>query len=436
MNFRHLKLDSLHPRCSSQSAIAGRLPFFSLCAIFLAAETLPSLIVYLHITKSLAAGLIVSAALAILLVAVNFAIVSARTGDQTVFHARGNTIVLIGVTLALICAHGAIASRLVPVDFERFALSLIPLAFLLAGATSIAYVLQTATPRQIDSMVWMSFWIFLGFIILRLIHLEPDASAFNKAFFPFPEPSHFALAFGPIYLYRSIAAPRNRQLAWIAFGVVTAVLVRDATLLAFAFGAAMLCRRLLILTSVAAVAILTTAATHLSYFTSRADISSHSRNLSVLVYLQGWELLWRSLRMSHGWGLGFQQLGTFPFHLTITRMIRVYTDGYTLNTMNGSFVFSKLGSEFGVFGVVLTIAFGILCAKSIIKLRAATTAVSRGMFARCIIVAFGVDMFIRGPGYFYGAPLLCLGAAFSLSPGYGLLHRKPSTAGTEALVLR
>lgn len=436
MKLCHFNSGSTHPRYSSPPGIAGRLPFFSLCAIFLAAETLPSLVVYFHISNSLAAGLIVAAAIAIALVSVNFAIVSARTGGQTVFHAHANSIVLIGTTLALICAHGVIASRLVPVDFHRFALSLIPLVFLLAGATSIAYVLRTATPRQIDSMVWVCFWIFIGFIILYLIHLEPDSSAFNRAFFPFPEPSHFALAFGPIYLYRSISAPRHRQLAWIAFGAITALVVRDVTLLAFAVGAAVLCRRLLILTFAAACVILTTAATHLSYFTSRADISSHSRNLSALVYLQGWELLLRSLRLSHGWGLGFQQLGTFPLHVSITRVIRGYTQGSALNTMNGSFVFSKFASELGVFGVLLTIAFIILCIKSIVKLRAASGSVPQDTLARCIIVAFGVDMFIRGPGYFYGAPLLFLGAALSLSPGYGLLRRKTSRDGAETLVLR
>ncbi len=436
MKVRHLNSDSAHPRHASPPDIAGRLPFPSLCAIFLAADTFPPLLAYLHISRSLAVGLIVAAALAIVLVSVNFAIISARAGDQTFFHARANSLVLIGVTLALICVHGTIASRIVPIDFDRFALSFIPLVFLLAGATSVAYVLRTATPQQIDSMAWVCFWTFVGFLLLRFIHLEPDASAYNKPLFPFSEPSHFALAFGPLYLYRSITAPKRWQLTWIAFGVVIAVIIRDATLLAFAFGAAMLCRRLLFLASTAVVAILTTAATHFTYFTSRADISSHSRNLSVLVYIQGWEFLWRSLHLSHGWGIGFQQLGTFPLHLSITQIIRSYTNGSALNTMGGGFLFSKLGSEFGVFGVLLAIAFGILCINSIVKLRGTNAVPHQHMFARCIIVAFGVDMFIRGPGYFFGAPMLFLGAVLSLSPGSGLLRRKLSTSGAETLALR
>ena len=427
-----------HPvdcRSSSPLDIAGRLPFFSLCTIFLAADTLPPLIVYLRISSSLAAGLIVAAALAIALVAVNFAVISTRSGKQTLLQARANSIVLIGTTLALICVHGMIASRLVPVNFHRFALSLIPLVFLLAGATSIAYVLRTATQRQIDSMAWVCFWTFVCFLFLRVFHFEPDSSIYPKALFPFTEPSHFALAFGPIYLYRSIAAPKRQQWVWLAFGVLSAIVLKNATLLAFAFGAAMLCRRLLLLTSVATIAILTTAATHLSYFTSRADITSHSRNLSVLVYIQGWEFLWRSLILSHGWGLGFQQLGIVPLHLGITRLIRSYANGVTLNTMGGSFVFSKLGSEFGVFGVFLAVCFGILCIKSIMRLRSMTS-LKHSTFARCIIISFGIDMFIRGTGYFYGAPLLFIGAALSLSSGFGLGHRQVAQSGSETLVLR
>lgn len=421
-----------HP---SQLAIAGRLPLFSLCVIFLLTCTLPPLLVYLHVSSTLAAGLTVAAALAILLVLVNFAVISAHSGNRPLLQARGNSVVLLGVLLALTVIHGVIASQFVPINVHRFALSLIPLTFLISGAIALSYALKTATPRQIDTMARVCFWAFMGIILLRLAHLEPATAAYHKPVFPFSEPSHFALAFGPFYLYRSVTARRKHQLAWLAFGVAVAVTLRSETFLAFTFGAAILCRRLLLLTSVAALAILTTAATHLSYFTSRTDITAHSRNLSVLVYIQGWEFLWRSLVLSRGWGLGFQQLGTFPLHLAITRLIRRYANGTALNTMGGSFVLSKLGSEFGIFGLLLTVAFSALCLTSIAKLRRLAH-MQHDTFARCVIVAFGVDMFIRGTGYFYGAALLFLGALLSLSPGYGLLRRHVSKRHGEALILQ
>lgn len=412
--------------------IAGQLPLASICAIFLAADTVPPLLFYLHIGSSLTPGFMIAAAIAIVLVSINFGIVSARSGGPSLLDMRANSVVFIGVTLALICIHGMIASQLVPIDFHRFALSLIPLVFLLASAASIAYVLRSATPGQIDAMAWVCFWAFIGFLLLRVLHLEPNASAYHKPLFPFSEPSHFALAFGPIFLYRSITAPKRWQLAWIAFCVITAVIVRNATLIAFAFGAAMLCRRLLLVTSVATIAILSTAATHLSYFTSRADISSHSRNLSVLVYVQGWGFLWHSLVLTHGWGLGFQQLGISPLHLAVTQLIQRYTNGTALNTKGGGFLFSKLGSEFGIFGVIIAITFIILCIGSIRRLRT-TSSPQQDTLARCLIVAFGIDMFVRGSGYFYGQSILFVGAILSVYRGSQAGHRCAPTSRDEAL---
>ena len=421
--------------CSRRVATAGRLPLFSLCTITLLTCTAPPLLVYLHVSSTLAAGLILAAALAVLLVLINFAVQSSHPGDRALLQAPGSSVVFVSAILALVVIHGMIAAQLGPFNDRRFTLSLIPLTFLLAGAIALSYALKTATTLQIDTMVRVCFLAFMGLILLRLAHIEPDSATYTKPVFPFTEPSHFALAFAPFYLYLSITARKRHQLLWLGAGVGIAVALRSETFLAFTFGAALLCRRLLLLTSLAALALLTGAAAHLAYFTSRTDISAHSRNLSVLVYIQGWELLWRSLIVSRGWGLGFQQLGTFPLHLSITRLISHSANGTELNTMGGSFVLSKLGSEFGIFGLILAISFSSLCLKCIVKLQRLAQ-VQHDTFARCVIVAFGVDMFIRGTGYFYGAALLFLAATLSLSPGYGLLRRYISTRTGATLILQ
>jgi len=221
----------------------------------------------------------------------------------------------------------------------------------------------------------------------------------------------------------------------VLFGFGLALLLKSATMIAFAFAAALLCRRLTIILAAMGVALVAGVATHLHYFTSRADISSHSSNVSALVYLQGWEFVWRALTISHGWGLGFQQLGVHPMHLAVSRLIRAANQGKGLNTKGGSFVFSKLSSEFGMFGIALAIAYVYFCLKCIANLRTTKT-FQHDTFSHCVIVAFSVDLFIRGIGYFYGPAMLFLAAAYSLAPRYDLLRHGISSREREILVVR
>lgn len=412
-----------------------RYPLFVLCLSIITAIMLPPLPHYIGATKSLAFGMIAAAMIIATIVAINFTILRARNRAPNPLELSAHMLLVLGALVTCILIHGLIANTLSPVNFHRLILSLIPLMFLISGGFAIASALRNATPTQLHNASWIVFWLFIAVIMLRALHLEPHGASFHAPTFPFSETSHFALAFGPFYLYRSITARAKHQVFWILFGLAVAVIIKSATFLVFAFGAALLCRKLLITAGSAALLLLAGAVTHLSYFTSRADISSHSSNLSALVYLQGWELLIRSLIITHGWGLGFQQLGTRNFHLGVSHLIEALNSGTSLNTKGGGFILSKIGSEFGIFGLAAVIWYGLICLKSIRSLRA-TRAYTEDTFARCIIVGFGIDIFVRGVGYFYGSPLLFIGAALSLSSGYGILRSSHSADQSCLIVLR
>lgn len=411
------------------------LRLFLLSAIIIFVEVLPSLPVYLRLNSSLALGTTVAAVIAILLTLTYDVLNAKKSASGMLFAAQANDILFVFAIIGLVVAHGFIASRIIPIEFRRFGLSLIPLALLLAGSLAVSYSIRRAAPAQLHTASWVCFWLFIGVIVLRLAKLEPMTSVFDKATFPFTETSHFALAFGPIYLYRCVTAPKHHQVGWIILGFCLTILLKSATFGVFAFGAALLCRKLAITTFAALLGLLAGAATHLSYFTSRADISSHSSNVSALVYAQGWEFIGRSIEITHGWGLGFQQLGVHPLGLAISRLIRSANKGMSLNIKDGGFLLSKLVSEFGVFGIALTVAYGVLCVRCIHKIRSPGP-LDHDTFARCVVVAFGVDMFIRGMGYFYGSPLLFLGSVFSISPAYAMLRRGISKRDSNILVLR
>lgn len=411
------------------------MPVLVLVFLLLCIQLIPPLPVYLNIIKTLAAGTIAVSGLAMALSLITAEVFSRTRREPFFLDLRINGFFFVILLITAVCIHGAIASRLIPMNYLRFVLSLIPLFFLTLGAVALGTTLRSATPAELHTASWFCYWCLICIVVMRLLALEPRASAFTKPMFPFTETSHFVLVFGPIYLYRSVVAPLRHKLLWVAFGLALALLLKSATMIAFAFGAALLCRRLAVLLLSTALVIIAGASSHLTYFTSRADITSHSSNLSALVFLQGWEFILRSLIVSHGWGLGFQQLGLHSLHLPVSRLIRRLTNGKDLNAMGGSFVFSKLASEFGIFGIAAGVAYLIYALRSIRILRN-TKSFGPSTFSRCIIVGFGVDMFIRGTGYFYGEALFFLGALVSLAPQYELLRHGVSRAGQKILALR
>jgi hypothetical protein len=159
----------------------------------------------------------------------------------------------------------------------------------------------------------------------------------------------------------------------------------------------------------AAVVVVAGLPLELSYFTSRLDFSGTVMNLSNLVYLQGWEMALESLSRSHGWGVGFQQLGLHGTDVPAAALIRIIMLGDDTNLTDGSFVFSKLVSEFGVIGIVLGIIYVIGATGCVLALRTKKGRCGTTL-ARCIVVSYGVDMFVRGPGYFVQSTLLFIAA--------------------------
>ncbi len=411
-----------------------RLSVFLLGVIILSTQFLSPLPDYFGIVSSRAVGMIGAACIAILIMGF-FTGQSPRPRNLTLLDSSAKGLVVCACLISGIVLHGIIVSWILPLDLNRFAASLIPFLFLSFGAIAIATAIKSSTAQQIDTVMWASFSAFTAIIVLRLLGVQPRSSVFTHPVFPFSETSHFTLAFGPVYLYRCVRARNSSQYFWIIFGVLIAVLLHSATLLAFVGGSALLCRKSLFLVALAGVAFIAGAATHLSYFTSRANISSHSSSISALVYLQGWEFIIRSLHETHALGLGFQQLGVHSLSAPASDLIRAMNNGKNLNTMDGSFLFSKLASEFGVIGLALGVAYLFMCFRLIRRLRSHVVH-AHDIFPACVFVGFGVDMFIRGIGYFYGGPILFVGALLSLPRSKSIFRVTSGGAFGRQVVLR
>jgi hypothetical protein len=280
----------------------------------------------------------------------------------------------------------------------------------------------------------------VAILILKATGLQPRGHFFQKSTFPFTETSHFALALAPVLLYRCATAVRGRRLLWTLVGFGLAVVLQSATLLIIAFVAAFIARRLTIfllagLLAGAVALSLGLASLQLSYFASRADISENSSNLSALVYVEGWEMLDRSLSLTHGWGVGFEQLGLHDSNVDAVESILRLTNGEELNLNDGGFVLAKLGGEFGILGLMLSLGYCVLAVRSAFRLRDGR-GTANAILAQCIVVAFCIDMFARGTGYFTQSGLVFLGGMFALVPGRSLLRISSGARAEKLVVIR
>ena len=135
-------------------------------------------------------------------------------------------------------------------------------------------------------------------------------------------------------------------------------------------------------------------------------------------------MLVEAMTRSLGWGVGFEQLGVQGTNVSAADAILMLSSIESLNVLDGGFVLAKLGAEFGVFGILLCVGFTVASVRSLLALRRGGERAAI-VFARCVVVCFIVDMFVRGTGYFAGSTLLAVTAL-------GVLVRERKTRRSRA----
>jgi len=382
-----------------------------LILVILTAQLLPPLPQLLGLVTSHMAGTVM-AAMFIMLVCLMNDLLPFSVLPRTLLEFDARPALTIALIAGLLLLHAIIADRFLSLgDLARALESFVPLAAMLAGGAMLGAALSRCPDGAVDSTMRVSFWVLLVIALVPLSGVESNP-IHPKPAFPFTETSHWALAFGPVLLYRAVRADERRKTAWVLASVLIGMALQSLSLLAGCVLIAVACRRLylLMLAIPAAVLLLLNAPLlGLSYYTSRLDFSG--TGLSNLVYLQGWQLMQENWHLTSGWGIGFQQLGMHETQVAAEAMIRTVTGGLDENLTDGSFVLSKIVSEFGWFGVLLALAFVVLAVRCMKGLRARTESSGAGLtFARCVVVAYSVDMFIRGTGFFTQSTLMFLAA--------------------------
>lgn len=399
--------------------------FFILSSIFL----LPSFIfVSLH-RNSLAAGL----ALILFIIFIYF---------SKIFFLqkfKKNKILFLSISLSFLMA-SSIYSLLI-YHVSKPILSLPILIIMIAVSYQLSkYLMKVKIDLIINSILWFILLILL-FGWLRFLYI-PEFLGYvgAKATFPFSEPSHFALALGLLAVtYSFVGKQKWNIIIWLNM-LLLSFLYPSLTLLVFTMmmipafvlkSKSLIFKFTLFILFPLSLVAIGYLINHMEYFSSRLSFED-SKNLTTLVWLQGWQLAYLNFMNTNGIGLGFQMLGksTTVYGNITYIMSSLLGGGGSLNTEDGGFLAAKIIAEFGFVGVLLVFLYGFYLIKIVYRLRqlskkySLTELEKRKLLAYGIIFGLFVEMFLRGYGYFSPGVLMTFVAIFYLFQNFKMSRFK------------
>ncbi len=289
------------------------------------------------------------------------------------------------------------------------------LIIIFLGATLFSNRLLTVPPATLASVFRAVTYTLLLLGWISVIHRIDIGSyvAKPKAVFPFSEESHYALTVGIFVCASGILMKNRERVVLLANLLLQALIFPSLTLLVFCMMAIFIfwmARRItlmltIIVVLVAAVYFMLTYFSDLpaiAYFGSRLTISDDTDNLTTLVFLQGLDDAKNALLESHGLGLGLQMAGTNgvgQYGYVIQSLA-----GSDFNRNDGGFLASKIVSEFGAVGLLISASYLFILKKAvntINRIRDNTDMESTLLkIAMAVVIAYAVEFFLRGYGYF------------------------------------
>jgi len=263
------------------------------------------------------------------------------------------------------------------------------------------------TNEELVKRIFYIAFFFISCLLYLAYVLQKKNILINKNMIIYPEPSHVALMIVPISLF-VIRLEKNIKIkiVHILNVLILSVLVENLTLflgaflifiLTFKMNKSMLLLYILIILTISFIFLLNEG--KLNYFLSRLTFNTESNisNLSVLVYLSGFERSYLSLLDSNFIGVGFNRMG-YVGPIGKYQEILGKLGFFGLNLHDGGTTGSKLITELGIIGVFLLFLYLFLFIKIFIKFGKFNN-ISDILFSSYFL-AFSLELFVRGIGYF------------------------------------
>jgi len=323
-------------------------------------------------------------------------------------------------------------------NFESKPIKAVPLFLTFLLSFVIYNYINESTFSKVYRIFFIFFTILSSLAWLDFFYHFPlfNFSSHTGSIFPFVEPSHFALVYGMIgipliidkslklnifvlanYLFFSITLPSTTLSLFFILTLILFIIKKENKLQNI-FGTTIF---LLI------IIFFFQSYLNISYFESRLGTGNFKTddvfNWTRMVYLQGWELMKVNLISTNLLGLGYQMMGSAQTATgDITAIIYGLKGEFGHNIADGSFIMSKLVSEFGIIGIFITYIYikfifnffldfnkkylKIITEKDLIK----KELIQKDIFCNVIILSYLINFVFRGINYFTPQAILLVAA--------------------------
>lgn len=360
---------------------------------------IPSLTFVILNQSSYASGIFISSTLILF-----FVLLKKHTFDIYTFKSNLKTCFILSL---LITFHGIISFFIThQLNTSRFLGSLLLLNIMLLASYAFILLLNKTTNKVITKsltfILYLLLLISLSGGIFSYIPLAQYATL-NKPIFPFMEPSHFSLIIAPFYLWAIVTRKFFfHKILLIAYGFIVLLFVSNLTLMCVIFLGVFLTfgvKRLILIMPIF-IFLISISNFDLSYYSKRVDVED--KNISTLVWLQGWEEAYIDLKNTYGMGIGFQQFGVNDPQGDAANAILYLVKDY-MNRYDGGTFTSKVLGEFGFLGVIIILLFLKKIYKSYLFLKNAEIySIEKNahlLFYHCCIFYFVIELFVRSMSY-------------------------------------
>jgi len=303
----------------------------------------------------------------------------------------------------------------------RFTSSFILLTIVLWSAFQFERWFAALDQSKFARMVDTIYWLFAVLAVLSVpFHIFDWVS--RKQMLVFSEPSHFAVVFGPFFIYKMLTSAHRFKHLFLC--LTLAVLLQNVTLIAFALlGGVVSVKRYGIYELMGVISLIGAFASFVLYFSDffvffleRVTLSADSRNLSVLVLFSGYERAYLTFFDSYLLGVGFQQMGILtPLGEFQVAIMELTGSGDALSIKDGGSLFSKLTAEFGIFGIFAVLAYVATAIRVFRSSRKLSSGYSRELFYTASFFSLFILIFIRSVNYFSPSSIVCIIALIGLS---------------------
>lgn len=296
----------------------------------------------------------------------------------------------------------------------RFLLSIFLVSIEFITAYIFAIRLLQMAPKSLNVFlknIGLCLFFLAIFVLVIWVIKPPNA----KEMLFFTEPSHYSVVASPFFIYYIISSHKFKSFIFSISLLIIASLIENFTLvLPIAIAIFILDVKIFSILALFAMLLLPILGPSFTeYVTQRylGVVDGESSNISSLVYLQGWDYVFASVKRFYGLGIGFQQLGEIRIESDAQDILEYM--GYPLNQNDGAFLFSKFFVEFGwvaLIFVVVILKQILILAKRVSKYRKSNNIIR--IFISTTYLSFIIPLFIRNSSYFNAAIFIFIMAFF------------------------